>query len=197
MLRSTRPRKMLLQVPALFAALLLVAACSINVRKNENGEEKKVDIETPVGSIHVDKGADAVDTGLAVYPGAKVVEKEKEGDDKNANVNLSAFGFGLHVAAVQYQSDDPPAKILDFYRGQLKKYGNVLECHNSGHSHASYGRHDSDSKGPTCEDDSGNGTAIELKAGNRDSQHIVSVEPSNKGCKFALVYIQTRGKDTI
>ena len=37
-------------------SLLVLAACSINVKKEKNGEDKQVDINTPVGGIHVSKG---------------------------------------------------------------------------------------------------------------------------------------------
>ena len=40
---------------AVAVALLLLPACSVNVKKGENGEDKKVDIHTPVGDIKVDK----------------------------------------------------------------------------------------------------------------------------------------------
>ena len=46
-------------LPAAAAALAILPACSVNVKKAENGEDKKVDIETPMGGIHVSKGADA------------------------------------------------------------------------------------------------------------------------------------------
>jgi hypothetical protein len=196
MFSSIRHGRTLSTVSLTLATSLMLAGCSINVKKNEDGEEKKVDIETPIGGIHVDKTADAGDTGLAVYPGARIDTDQDDHDDKNANVNLSAFGFGLRVAAVEYQSDDPPAKVVDFYRGQLKKFGNVLECHTSGHKQGSYEHHGgSNSKELTCGDDSGNN--LELKVGNEDNQRIVSVESQGKGSKFALVHVQMRGKDTI
>jgi hypothetical protein len=47
----------------------------------------------------------------------------------------------------------------------------------------------------TCEQDTGN--KIELKAGTQDNQHIVAIEPQGKGSSFALVHVQTHGKDTI
>ena len=50
-------------------------ACSINVKKEQNGQDKQVDINTPVGGIHVSKGADAADVGLAVYPGARLKQE--------------------------------------------------------------------------------------------------------------------------
>ena len=83
-----------------FAALLVLPACSINVKKDKAGEDKKVDIETPLGGIHVSKNADVRDTGLPVYPGARVKEKEASGEEKSANVNISSGLFGLKVVAI-------------------------------------------------------------------------------------------------
>ncbi len=189
-----------LALVAAFAALLLLPACSVNVRKDKGGEEKKVDIETPLGGIHVSKDADVRDVGLPVYPGARVKEKEVSGEEKSANVNLSALGFGLKVVAVEYESDDPPAKLIAYYKDQLKKYGSVLECHTSGHGgdmSVHTGKHDShESRELKCEGDN-SGKNVELKVGTEDNEHIVSVEPRGKGSDFALVYVQTHGKDTI
>src|ERR1700682_980297 len=113
------------------AALLLLPACSVNVKKESNGQDKQVDINTLLGGIHVSKDADVADIGLDVYPGAHIKEKDKEkdGHDKSANVRISGFGYGLKVVALEYQSDDSPANILAFYKDRLRKYGNVLECH--------------------------------------------------------------------
>src|SRR5580704_15028680 len=100
----------------LFAAsvesLLLLPACSVNVKKEANGEDKQVDIKTLVGGIHVSKQADASDVGLAIYPGARLKLKDTDGDDKSANVNISGFGFGVKVVALEYQTDDAPAKLI-------------------------------------------------------------------------------------
>ena len=48
------------------AAVVIVTACSINVKKDEQGQDKNVDINTPFGGIHVNEGADARETGLPV-----------------------------------------------------------------------------------------------------------------------------------
>src|ERR1700739_1040696 len=112
-------------------ALLLLSACSVNVKKEQNGEDKQVDIQTPVGGIHVSKGANPEDVGVAVYPGARLKQKDSNGDDKSANVNISGFGYGLKVVALEYESSDSPAKVVDYYKDQLKKYGKVLVCHTS------------------------------------------------------------------
>jgi hypothetical protein len=176
----------------------LLSGCSVNVKKEANGQDKQVDIKTLVGGIHVSKQADASDVGLTVYPGARMKEKDSDGSDKSANVNISGFGFGLKVVAMEYESDDAPAKILSFYRDQLKrKYGNVLECHTSGHFNVDMKVDSHDSKSGsnelTCEGD--HGSNVELKVGKKDDQHIVAVEPQGKGSNFSLVYVRTHGKD--
>jgi len=180
---------------ASLAALPLLAACSVNVKKEANGQDKQVDINTLVGGVHVSKQADVSDVGLTVYPGARLKEKDSDGGDKSANVNVSGFGYGLKVVALEYESDDAPPKVLSFYRDQLKKYGAVLECHTSrGNWSVNRGSHGSknDSNELTCE--GSGGTDIELKVGKQDDQHIVAVEPEGKGSSFSLVYVRTHGK---
>jgi hypothetical protein len=176
---------------------LLLSGCSMNVKKEANGQEKQVDINTLVGGIHVSKQADVSDVGLNVYPGARLKQKDSDGSDKSANVNISGFGFGIKVIALEYESDDSPAKVLSFYKDQLKRYGDVLECQTSGHFNTdmnigSHGSKDSSNE-LTCA--GSHGDNIELKVGKKDDQHIVAVEPEGKGSRFSLVYVRTHGKD--
>jgi len=180
-------------ISATLAALLL-PACSINVKKEQDGQDKQVDIDTPVGGIHVSKGANVADVGLAVYPGARLKQNDSDGNDKSANVNISSFGFGLKVVAMEYQSDDSPAKLVAYYKGQLQKYGKVLECHTSHFEvNPDIKGSDHESHELTCEGSSGNN--VELKVGTKENQHIVAVEPDGKGSSFSLVYVRTHGKD--
>jgi hypothetical protein len=174
-------------------SLLLLPACSINAKKGQNGEDKKVDISTPIGGIHVSKDADAGDVGLPVYPGARP-KQENAGNDKSANVNISGFGFGLKVVALEYESDDAPDKVLSFYKDELKKYGNVLVCR-TGHLdiNTDLKTKNENSHELTCESSSGSNT--ELKVGTKENQHIVAVEPQGKGTDFSLVYVRTHGKE--
>ena len=193
-------RKTRFQAVSIFAlgvatlAALLLPACSINVKKEQNGDDKQVDINTLVGGIHVSKGADAADVGIAVYPSARLKQDDANGKDKSANVNISSFGFGLKVVALEYGSDDAPEKLIAYYKDQLKKYGKVLECHTS-HFNVNPDIQGSDhgSHELTCEDSSGNN--VELKVGTKENQHIVAVEPDGKGSSFSLVYVRTHGKD--
>jgi len=173
---------------------LVLPGCSINVKKEPNGQDKQVDINTPVGGIHVTKGANVADVGLPVYPGSHLKQKDDSGDDKSANVNISGFGYGLKVIALEYESDDSPAKVVAFYQDQLKKYGDILVCHTS-HLDVNAGIKDSDqgSHGLTCEGASGKN--VELKVGTKENQHIVAVQPEGSGSSFSLVYVRTHGKE--
>ena len=179
---------------AALLTILLLSACSINVKKEANGEDQQVDIKTLVGGIHVSKAADLNDIGLPLYPGAHPRQKEDwSKDDKSANVNISGFGYGIKVVALEFESDDSPAKVVQFYKDPLKKYGSVLECHTSRHLHLDAKVSDSGAHELTCEMRSGSNT--ELKVGTRENQHIVAVEPAGTGSKFSLVYLRTHGRD--
>jgi hypothetical protein len=174
--------------------MMFLAACSINVKKQKDGQDKDVNIRTPLGGIHVSKGANPEDVGVPVYPGARLKQEDTDGADKSANVNISGFGFGLRVVALQYESNDSPEKVVSYYKDQLKKYGNVLVCHTTHLKVDSKpGRDDNSSHELTCESSSGN--SIELKVGTKENQHIVAVEPEGTGSSFALVYVRTHGKD--
>jgi hypothetical protein len=187
-----------LQLSKLFvimAAVLALAGCSINVKKDAQGKDKNVDINTPFGGIHVNNNADVRDTGLSVYPAARPKQKSDSEDEKSANVDISTSAFGLKVVALEYESDDPPNKLITYYQDQLKKYGKVLQCHTShGANYTGNYDHNRDSDELKCEGDD-SGKTIELKAGTRSNQHIVSIEPQGKGSDFALVYVRTRGKE--
>lgn len=180
-----------------FTGWLVLLACSVNVKDHDGGKNSKVDIETPVGGIHVSEDVDARDTGLAVYPGARKKQKTNDGDEKGANVNISSSFFGVKVAAIEFESDDPPDKVIAYYQDQLKKYGHVIQCHTRKRGDdlkVNVGNDKSDNpREVRCGGDSGN--VVELKVGTEENQHLVSVEPEGKGSDFALVYIQTRGKE--
>jgi hypothetical protein len=177
------------------AALLVLAACSVNVKKEANGEDKQVDIKTLVGGVHVSQQADVADVGLTVYPGARLKDKDSSGNDKSANVNISGFGYGIKVVALQYESADAPTKVISFYKDQLKKYGAVLECRTSDLNLDMNMRPNgskNDSNELTCEGN--HGSNVELKVGKKDDQHIVAVKSEGEGSSFSLVYVRTHGK---
>jgi hypothetical protein len=175
------------------SVLALLAGCSVHEGRTDSGE-KKVDISTPFGNLKVNTDVDAKDTGLPVYPGAqRLTGTEKDKDA--ANVNISVGGMGLKVVAIKYRSDDPPDKVLAFYRPKLKEFGGkFLECKQEGF--VTYNHKDDDSE-LTCDKGSHNGTNMELKAGTPDRQHIVAVKPVGSGSEFALVYVMKHGKESM
>jgi hypothetical protein len=179
-----------------FAFYLTLLACSVNVKSHDGDDGKqKVDIDTPIGGIHVNEQVDAHDTGLAVYPGARQVPKN-DNDSKSANVNISSSLFGVRVVAVEFQSDDPADKVIAFYQDQLKKYGSVVECHTDKHGGNLNIKAGDNSHNPVSCKSGESGKVVELKVGTDDNQHLVSIEPNGKGTDFALVYVLTRGKES-
>lgn len=173
-----------------FLALLLVAvlgACSISTQKESNGEDKKVDIKTPFADIHVGSDTSAQDAGISLYPGAK--PKQDDNDKHRANVQIGGEDFGVKVVAATYLTDDPPQKVIDFYRKDLKKYGTVLEC-----AKGLKENHDDNSSELRCDD---KGTEepgkLDLAVGVPERQHIVAVKPNGKGTEFSTVFVQVKG----
>lgn len=181
-------------------SLLLQAACSVDVKKKADESDKKVDIETPLGGIHVSKDANIKDIGLPVYPGARPAKKESENEEKSANVNISSSVFGLKVVAQEFDSDDPPDKLMGFYSNELKKYGKVLDCrsswHGGGHASVHHDGAEQESKELKCDDES-DGKTTELKVGTEENQRIVAIKPEGKGTRFALVRVEVRTKDNM
>jgi hypothetical protein len=176
--------------------LALLAALTLPLyAQQSDSKDKPFDVRSSVGDMHVGKDADAAKQGLPLYPGARP-KREKDNDPLNFGILTESFGMNLIVA--EYESDDPPAKVIDFYRDKLKKYGKVLECHSQKHGGDVEAHEDSkdskESKELKCEENSG--PVTELKVGTEDNQHVIAVEPGDagKGSTFALVYLHTRGK---
>lgn len=154
------------------------------------------DVRSTVGDLHLGKDADATKAGLPLYPGARP-KQDKDNDPLNFGVLTQSFGFKIVVA--KYESDDAPEKILAFYRDKLKKYGKVLECHNT-NDDSRFDFNDDDQAHPKelkCEGDN-SGPVRELKVGTEDNARIVAVEPADgkKGSIFTIVYLYKRGKQT-
>jgi len=188
-----------LALGALLIALCALPACSINVDKGNNKEgAKHVDIQSPVGDLHVSSQADIRDAGLSVYPGAKPAPKKSSDEENTANVNLSLPGFSLRVVAAEFLSDDAPEKVTAYYDKELQKFGKPIQCHGAYSSGGHVESHGEDDllKPVTC-DKTGSGDGVELKVGTEGNQHIVAVKPNSKGTRFALVYVRMHtGKDT-
>jgi hypothetical protein len=195
----TSERNRILDSLGLVASLALmagIAGCRVHVDKDENGEEKKVQVDTPFGGIHVNTDqTSAADLGLPAYPGAS----EIKGDDKHKSADVH-LGFGeweLRVRAVSYGTSDSQEKVTAFYKKALTRYGDVITCNGK----TAVGTPTVTSEGLSCADNGNNNNVqfnnggvnidtgnLQLKAGSKRHQHIVGFEdPKDGQTRFALV----------
>jgi outer membrane lipopolysaccharide assembly protein LptE/RlpB len=176
------------------ATAALLALIGLGGCRFHSDHDKDVDIRTPLGSISVHKGAnDPKATGLSLYPGAQI-KQDLEDRDGGANVDISSSFFGLKVVALKYQSNDSPEKVLSFYKKDMAKYGNVVDC--AGGFSLTFRRHSQDSE-VNCDNHGGGHRYQEaLKVGTEYNQRIVAIRPSGDGSEFALVYVKAWDEKT-
>lgn len=81
--------------------------------KNSRVETKdgNVKIESPFGTVETTQDANqaAQNVGVDIYPGATMMK------DGNADVTFGS----VHSSAAQFESDDPPATVADFYKSKF------------------------------------------------------------------------------
>lgn len=176
----------------IYAAVLFVAP----VAAQDQEKDKNLDVRSPIGDLHVGKDADAQKAGLPVYPGARPQNNE---NNDPVNLALSTDTFGMKLIVAKYETDDPAEKVLAFYHEKMKKYGKVLECHNTGDK--SDFNSDDDHQGGKllkCEGDN-SGPVRELKVGTEDNARIVAIEDPQNGKRttFSVIYLRKRVKGDI
>ncbi|HEY3706525.1 MAG TPA: hypothetical protein VGL22_15795 [Terracidiphilus sp.] len=169
-------------VPLLQAAALMAAVSFAVPGRSQNSDFNL--------NVHAHAEATAKDIGLPLYPGATPF-KEKDSDSSSADLGLvlNSFHFGLKAAS--FVTTDPPARVLDFYRKPLAKYGQVLECDHG----KPVGSLTVTKSGLTCGERkngkmtvSGSDSGHELRAGTPEQFRIVGIDNTEKGqTKFGLV----------
>lgn len=174
---------------------LLLAGCRVS--SDKNGKNENVEINSPFGNMHIktNDGTDTSAIGIAVYPGAtpwKDTSKNDNDDKDSADVNMNFGDFHLGIKAASFRSPDSPDKILDFYRKELSRYGDVLTCKGD----MTIGQPTRTVQGLTCADDNKKNSHtevnvshdnLELRAGSPAHQHIVGVEQKDGSTKIGLV----------
>jgi len=160
---------------------MLLLGCGITHEKK--GSTEKVDVATPVGNLNVSTSKDArpAQVGLAAYPAAHAVPDEGQ---SSAQAHIAMPFLNLKIVSMKFESDDPPAKVLDFYRHELSHYGDVKQERG--------GNSTSDIQGFSWRS-TPDQIALSVEAG--DAEHLVAVQPKGSGSKFALVYIRTSEPD--
>jgi len=143
--------------------------------------------------VMVSKQATAKDVGLPVYPGAKAHKDEKD-DSPTVQMGMWGGSFGFKLAVMKMESSDAPEKIAEYYKKALAKYGTVLNCSDASPKSSTKNKTGA-SKQIECEDDKPEKGGLVFKAGTKEKQHIVGIQPNGPGSVFQLVSVEARGGD--
>lgn len=165
--------------------------------EKDTGKDKEISVrvqgrETDAGLI-VSAQATAKEVGLPIYPGAiPHKDKDHENDSPAAKLGLWGNSFGFKLVVLKMESKDAPRKVAEYYQKALAKYGTVLDCTN-----ATRTLEDKEEKSEklTCSDDKPEKGGMLFKAGTKEKQHVVGVQPNGTGTVFQLVYVEVRGKE--
>jgi hypothetical protein len=167
-------------IASVFVSAVLIALAA----QPSHGQERDKD---SVG-VTIDKNASAKEIGLPIYPGSK--PHKDEPNDSGASLGLWGGGAGFKLAVMKMETPDATDKVAAFYKKALSKYGNVLDCTNNQNK-----AEDQNSKALTCGTDKPEKGGMIFKAGTKDKQHIVGVEPNEKGTVYKLVYVSVWESD--
>ena len=171
-----------------FAVLGLLCVSGIALAAQDKKELQNQGDAGLVVSAH----ATAKEVGLSIYPGAR--PHKDEGDDSQAaQLGLWGNSFGFKLVVLKMESDDAPDKIATYYRKELARYGKVLDCSNASASPDEKEKSKS-SRELTCDDDKPEKGGQVYKAGTKEKQHVVGIQPNGKGTLFQLVYVLARGE---
>ena len=92
---------------------VIATKVGLMVAKNVRVEEHdgKVKVRAPGATVETNQDAEeaARNLGVEVYPGAQA----HSGNSANVNVG------GVHTASAEFESNDPPDKVAEFYKSQL------------------------------------------------------------------------------
>ena len=176
---------------AVLATSLIFAMST--ARAHDQPETKKSGDNKFSAGLTFNDTATADDAGLPLYPGA-IPHRNKKHDGDGVNLAFWGGSFGLKVVVVELDSSDSVEKVAAFYQRALSQYGDVLDC--SKPVTDAEGRNRRDKSRPlSCERDHAKKKGLVYKAGTREKQRIVSVQPQGQGSVFQLVYVEKRGAD--
>ena len=173
--------------------LLLAAALPLAAQDKKESGATEAGRDQSIGFI-ASKEASAKEVGLPLYPGARP-HKDKTDDSPAVQLGLWGGSSGFKLVVLKMESDDAPEKVAAFYRKALAKYGKVLNCSDSS-SGANDKKKSESSNELECESDRPERGGLVLKAGTKERQHDVGIQPNGSGSLFQLAYVETRGSDT-
>lgn len=181
------------------AGMTTLAAISLTGQEKaqkDTSKDKELSVtvqgpETNAGLI-VSARATAKELGLPIYPGSiPHKDQDKDNDSPGAKLGLWGTSFGFKLVVLKMESKDAPRQVADYYQKALAKYGTVLDCTNAVRPQRAK---DENSETLTCGDDKPETGGMLFKAGTKEKQHIVGVQPDRTGTVFQLLYIEARGE---
>ena len=177
-------------------ALAAISLMGQEKAQKDTSKDKELSVtvqgpETDAGLI-VSARATAKEVGLPIYPGSMPhKDQDKDNDSPAAKLGLWGTSFGFKLVVLKMESKDAPRKVADYYQKALARYGTVLDCTNAARPQQAK---DANSEKLTCGDDKPETGGMLFKAGTKEKQHIVGVQPNGVGAVFQLLYIEARGE---
>jgi hypothetical protein len=171
--------------------ILLGTALPLAAQDNKDSARTESEMgRNSIGFI-ASKEASAKDVGMPLYPGAR---PHTDKSHESAAVQLGLWGgnSGFKLAVLKLESNDPPEKVVAFYRKALAKYGKVLDCSDSSKATGENVKGNSSNE-LGCEDERPKSGEFVLKAGTKEEQHVVGIRADGDLTVFDLVYVETRG----
>ena len=162
------------------------------VAQDTSAQDKgKKDSNNSIGFV-LSGDATEKDLGLPIYPGA-TRHKDNSEDSPGLTMGLWGGSKGFKLVLLKLDSNDPPDKVAAFYRKVLARYGKVLDCSQAA---AKSEKPDSNSKELTCADDVPADGSLTFKAGTKEKQHAVGIQPNGKHSFVQLVYVEAPKSDS-
>lgn len=177
-------------------ALAAISLMGQEKAQKDTSKDKELSVtvqgpETDAGLI-VSARATAKEVGLPIYPGSMPhKDQDKDNDSPAAKLGLWGTSFGFKLVVLKMESKDAPRRVADYYQKALARYGTVLDCTNAARPQQAK---DANSEKLTCGDDKPETGGMLFKAGTKEKQHIVGVQPNGVGAVFQLLYIEARGE---
>ena len=165
-----------------FALALVSLACQPILAQDQSG-----------AGFVISAQATAKEVGLPLYPGAKP-HKDEKNETPATQLGLWGGSFGFKLVVLKMESNDSPDKIAAFYKKALAKYGTVLNCSNPSKASSDKDKNSSP-KQLDCGDYKPDAGGMLFKAGTKEKQHIVGIDPKGQVTVFQLLYIEARGSD--
>jgi hypothetical protein len=164
--------------PVLLAGALFLASALAGA------SQTNLEVSTSKGDDRAANEASLKEIGLPAFPGAHV--RKDSGDDSQATLGFMLGGKGIRLVVLKYETAEPPAKVLAFYRKAIGRYGETLTCPGGGAT----------ASGLSCKDSGASAGTTELVAGTKEDRRIVGVEDGpNGGARFELVHLKAKGVD--